>query len=209
MGVENIIGIIRTEDEKLAIKTATTILDAGLKKIEITTNLKTVFDVIPTLKAKYPNAEIGIGSVKSIKQAILAKESTADFVVTPCINPQVITFCRDNKLEIYPGALTPSEIYEASSLGIKNVKIFPANCLPVNFAKSVRGPMPEVELFAVGGVDITNFEEYLQGGYIGIGLSSEIMTFANKHDFLGLENLIKEYINKMRDYENSINNGIK
>ncbi len=77
-------------------------------------------------------------------------------------------------LPFIPGAFTPTEIRTAWAAGATFVKLFPASAVGPSFARELRGPMPEVELIATGGIDATNARQYLDLGAVAVGIGSAI-----------------------------------
>jgi 2-dehydro-3-deoxyphosphogluconate aldolase/(4S)-4-hydroxy-2-oxoglutarate aldolase len=55
---------------------------------------------------------------------------------------------------VFPGALTPNEIYRAWSLGATMVKVFPANVYGPSYFADVKAPLGHIELLACGGVTV-------------------------------------------------------
>ena len=55
------------------------------------------------------------------------------------------------------------------------VKVFPASSLGPSFIRELRGPMPEVETIATGGVDIGNARQFLGAGAVAVGIGSALV----------------------------------
>lgn len=63
---------------------------------------------------------------------------------------------------IVPGAVTPSEIMTALSLGLDTVKFFPANVYGGPSAiKALGAPFGQVKFVPTGGVSAQNLDQYL------------------------------------------------
>ena len=67
------------------------------------------------------------------------------------------------------------EIQNAWNCGADIVKVFPAGFLGLDYLKAVRGPISNVPLMAVGGVDENNVAGFLKAGYCSCGIGSNIM----------------------------------
>ena len=67
------------------------------------------------------------GTVRTREQAEQAVASGARFLVSPMLNEEVASYCRNQSLPYFPGALTPSEIEKAWQAGAAMVKVFPAS----------------------------------------------------------------------------------
>ena len=62
-----------------------------------------------------------------------------------------------------PGALTPTEIVTAWEAGADVVKVFPASALGgAKYLKSVKAPLPQVEMIPTGGVSLATAKEFLE-----------------------------------------------
>jgi 2-dehydro-3-deoxyphosphogluconate aldolase/(4S)-4-hydroxy-2-oxoglutarate aldolase len=72
--------------------------------------------------------------------------------------------------------MTPSEILTAYDAGADFVKVFPAGCLGPSYIKAVRGPIPQVKLMAVGGIDASNAASFLEAGCVGLGVGGKLVS---------------------------------
>jgi 2-dehydro-3-deoxyphosphogluconate aldolase/(4S)-4-hydroxy-2-oxoglutarate aldolase len=78
-------------------------------------------------------------------------------------------------LPFIPGALTPTEIHAAWSVGATFVKLFPASAVGAQAVREMRGPFPEIELIPTGGVDGHNARAFLDAGAVAVGIGSAIV----------------------------------
>jgi len=94
-----------------------------------------------------------------------------------------------------PGALTPTEVQYAWSLGAAVVKLFPAGDMGISYVKSLRGPLNHIPLLAVGGIDENNLRSFLDAGVIGAGIGSNIVknSLIEQDRFSELTVLAKKY----------------
>ena len=91
-------------------------------------------------------------------------------------NEAVADYCRERSLPYFPGALTPSEIERAWTLGATLVKVFPASQMGPGYLSTVKGPLDEVRLMAVGGVTRENVGDYLAAGACAVALGGSIIS---------------------------------
>lgn len=54
------------------------------------------------------------------------------------------------------------------------MKLFPASSAGPNHIRELRGPMPEIELIATGGIDASNARAFLDAGAVAVGVGSAI-----------------------------------
>lgn len=170
-----IIGIMRNIPDKHIEIIAKKYLEAGLTCLEITMNSDNAEKNISALVELYGDElNIGAGTVCSMNDLEKAITAKAQFIVTPIINEEVIKTCVNEKIPIFPGAYTPSEIYKAWSLGAQMIKLFPASDLKPNYIKEVLAPLNHIQLLPTGGMTLENFTNYLSMGAKGVGIGSQL-----------------------------------
>src|SRR4051812_19062543 len=153
------VAIIRTATEEQAIETTRAVVVGGFKIIEITFGVPNAPDVIAALVAEDEDLLIGAGTILTAEDVNAAVNAGAQFLVSPCVLPEMIFAAQERAVVCIPGAFTPTEIYTAHSLGADIVKLFPAVSNGPAYLKSVRGPLPEIPIMPTSGVDITNVAE--------------------------------------------------
>jgi len=169
-------------------------LDSGYHTVEITMNSPSATNTISTIAKRYPELNIGAGTVCNKADLRLALDAGAQFIVMPVINDEVIAICVDNDIPVFPGAYTPTEIYRAWHLGASAVKVFPASQLGPTYIKEVLAPLNDIRLLPTGGVSAKNIGSYFEAGAVGVGMGSSL--FDNKlmeeKDWRTLHNHLKE-----------------
>jgi 2-dehydro-3-deoxyphosphogluconate aldolase/(4S)-4-hydroxy-2-oxoglutarate aldolase len=166
-------------------------IKAGLKYLEITMNTPQADNLIRLFKKEAGSSlVIGAGTVLDRINFNDALAAGAEFIVTPSVNEVVITLCRESKLPVFPGGLTPTEVHKAWSMGAEMVKLFPANLHGPGYIKALRGPFSDIKIMAVGGVDEKNIAEYFKQGANAVAFGGGII----KPEWLHEEkyNLIEE-----------------
>ena len=143
----------------------------GLRNVEITMNSPGAAEQI---RAAAGQLNVGAGTVTSLKRLDEALGAGAKFIVTPTVNPEVIKRCVREKVPVFPGAFSPTEICQAWELGATMVKIFPAETGGVAYLRAIRGPFPQIKLLPTGGVDLQTAGEYLKAGAAGLGVGSPL-----------------------------------
>ncbi|MHA4845929.1 bifunctional 4-hydroxy-2-oxoglutarate aldolase/2-dehydro-3-deoxy-phosphogluconate aldolase [Flavitalea antarctica] len=193
-----VVGIIRNLPAGDILRIATSYADAGMTTIEITLNTPGALQSITDLNAALGDRlNIGAGTVCSMEELDLAISAGAGFIVTPVINEAVIKKCVENRITIFPGAYTPSEIYHAWALGAEMIKVFPATRLGVEYIKDVLAPLNKIKLMPTGGVSLDNCEAYFRAGASGVGMGSNLFPgemIASK-DWVRLEAHFRDYVN--------------
>ncbi|GAB3735287.1 bifunctional 4-hydroxy-2-oxoglutarate aldolase/2-dehydro-3-deoxy-phosphogluconate aldolase [Hymenobacter agri] len=142
--------------------------------------------------AECPDMVLGIGTIYKAAEAEQFIAAGAEFVVQPLATAEVAEVCRAHDIPWLPGALTPTEIYNASELGAAVVKIFPGNLVGPDYVKALRGPMPHIKLMVTGGVEPTreSVSAWFGAGVNAVGMGSQL--FKNADDTAALAASIGE-----------------
>lgn len=159
-----IVGILRGVDPAIALDAARAAARAGLTAVEVTLNSRAPMDVIAALAAELPEVAVGAGTVMTLKDMRDAVDAGARFIVSPHFDREIVTVCVDRDIPVFPGALSPTEVWEAHSAGATMVKLFPAGVLGPAYVRALQGPLPQIDLLVTGGIDATNIAEYLAAG---------------------------------------------
>jgi 2-dehydro-3-deoxyphosphogluconate aldolase/(4S)-4-hydroxy-2-oxoglutarate aldolase len=120
----------------------------------------------------------------------------------PIVNETVIKSCVQQKIPVFPGAYTATEIFNAWSLGAEMVKVFPATSLGPDYFKDIRGPLNQIKLVPVGGINSDNCVDFMRAGASGIGVGSQLFNtkMILEKDWEGLLTHFEFFANKMRSF---------
>ena len=55
------------------------------------------------------------------------------------------------------------------------MKLFPAGDFPMKYIRSLKGPFDGTEYVAVGGVNLDNARDFIENGFAGVGIGSNLM----------------------------------
>lgn len=136
--------------------------NAGINCAEITFRTACAKDAIKLACEKYPEMNIGAGTVINKTQCKEAIKAGAKFIVSPGLSVDAAKVCKKNNIPYYPGCVTPTEIIQALELGITTVKFFPANVYGgLKALKALAAPFPQIKFIPTGGVDRSNIDEFL------------------------------------------------
>lgn len=170
-----IVGIIRGNTFEEIKEILPVFIDAGLSTIEITLNTPAATEIIRYATEQYAGElNIGAGTVCSEDDLERALGAGAQFIVTPIINDAVIKSCVKAGIPIFPGAFTPTEIYQAWELGATMVKVYPATSLGASYIKDVKAPLDKIKLLPTGGVNKDNLAEFMKAGADGLGIGGQL-----------------------------------
>ena len=119
-------------------------------------------DAIALACEKFPDMNVGAGTVINGEQCVDALNAGAKFIVSPGLSVEVAEICKANGVPYYPGCVTPTEIMQALDMGITTVKFFPANVYGgLKALKALSAPFPQVKFIPTGGVNRENLDEFL------------------------------------------------
>ena len=143
-------------------KILTALKNYGINCAEITFRTACAEEAIAYACEKYPDMNIGAGTVINAEQCEKALKAGAKFIVSPGLSVAVANVCKEKGVPYYPGCVTPTEIMQALELGITVVKFFPANIYGgLKAMKALSAPFPQVKFIPTGGVDKNNIDEFL------------------------------------------------
>ena len=172
-----IIPVIRAESADAALAVVDALASAGLAVAEITMTVPGAIGVIASVARRFGDRVlVGAGTVTDAATAEAAFAVGAAFIVTPCLVPEVIDTARREDVPVIPGALTPTEIFEAFRRGGDMVKVFPVqNVGGAAYLRALRGPFPTIPLVPTGGVTLDNVREMFDAGAAAIGVGGELI----------------------------------
>ncbi len=168
--------------------------DGGVRIVEYTNRGEAALENFGILR-KFTDKELaglqlGIGTVKSKKQAKEYIKAGADFVVCPSINEEVGEVVEKHELLWIPGCMTPTEIAAAENAGAQIVKIFPGNLLGPSYITAIKDLFPGLRFVVTGGVEAEakNLKAWFDAGVVGVGMGSKLVTkdMIAKGDYEGM-----------------------
>lgn len=160
--MENRIPLVVIHDISETDAVCKRLLEKGLHTAEITFRTACAREAIAYAVKKYPQMEIGAGTVINEEQCRQAIEAGAKFIVSPGLGKDIAKVCRKHDVPYYPGCVTPTEIMKALGLGLTVLKFFPASVYGgIKALKALSGPFPQVKWIPTGGVNADNEAEYL------------------------------------------------
>lgn len=190
-------GIVRGISDSDVEPLVEAVVSAGLETMEITMNTPGAASLIKkAVKSSAGRLFIGAGTVLGMDDLKQALASGAAFIVTPVLVADVTTYCAKNKIPIFPGALTPSEIYAAWNAGASMVKVFPSGFLGPGYFTEIKGPFADIKLLACGGVRPENMKEYFKAGADAVSFGASVFRkdLLDKKDYVTITGLVRRYI---------------
>jgi 2-dehydro-3-deoxyphosphogluconate aldolase/(4S)-4-hydroxy-2-oxoglutarate aldolase len=171
-----LVPVLRAESEAQALALADAIAAGGVTVLEVTMTVPGAIRVMRRLAEDRPDILIGAGTVLDPETARMCILEGAQFVVSPALKLSTIDMCHRYGIAVLPGALTPTEIVTAWEAGADVVKVFPASSLGgAKYLKSVKAPLPQVELIPTGGVSLSTAAEFLEAGAFALGVGADLV----------------------------------
>lgn len=158
-----IIPVVKLADpENNAKHLANALIKGDVNVIEITFRADGADTAIRIIKNAYPNMLVGAGTVLSIDQVDKAIKSGADFIVSPGFDPELVDYCCQKEICIYPGCATATEYQMALKRNLEVIKFFPAEENGgLKKIKALSGPFPMFKVMPTGGITLKNLDEYI------------------------------------------------
>lgn len=178
----NIIAILRGITPAECSDVCDVLISAGIDKIEVPLNSPDPFKSISKMVKSYgQDATIGAGTVLQVDQVRRLSNLGAAMVVSPDCNTDVITTTKNFGMASYPGCFTATECFSAIRAGADGLKLFPSFLLGTKGLSALHAVLPgQVPVFAVGGVDASNFADWRKAGALGFGIGTALYVPGDK-----------------------------
>lgn len=151
--------IERVED---ALPIARSLMDGGIKVLEVTLRTQAALAVIEIIAREIPDAYVGAGTVTNREQLKAVTDAGAKFAISPGLTADLLSAGRDGSIPLIPGISNISDLMKANDAGYDHLKFFPAEAAGgVKALKSIGGPFPKTVFCPTGGIGLNNYKEYL------------------------------------------------
>jgi 2-dehydro-3-deoxyphosphogluconate aldolase/(4S)-4-hydroxy-2-oxoglutarate aldolase len=172
-----IVPVVRAASSDEALAAVEAIRAGGITVLEITMTVPGAVKIIKSLSLQTgDDALIGAGTVIDSDMARACVDAGARFIVSPALDVPTIETCRILDVPIFPGALTPTEVLTAWKAGADAVKVFPANAVGgATYLKSLKAPLPQIELIPTGGVSLENIGDFIRAGALAVGVGADLV----------------------------------
>jgi 2-dehydro-3-deoxyphosphogluconate aldolase/(4S)-4-hydroxy-2-oxoglutarate aldolase len=172
-----IVPVVRAASAAHATQAVDAVQAGGIPVVEITMTVPDAISLIRQLVKQHGDRVlIGAGTVLNAEQANACLDAGAEFLVSPGLSTGVLEAAKQRARLAIPGALTPTEIMNASSHGARVIKVFPCGNLGgAKYLKALRGPFPGLSLIPTGGVNASNAAEFIAAGAFALGVGSELV----------------------------------
>ena len=148
--------------ERDAAPLAKALCEGGVPVAEVTFRAAGADKAIELMKQACPDMLVGAGTVLTTAQVDAAAKAGAEFIVTPGLDPDLVKYCQEIGMPIFPGCTTPTDYHTAYKLGLEVLKFFPAEQSGgLSKIKAMSAPFPMFKVMPTGGISLKNLKEYL------------------------------------------------
>ena len=158
--------VVAIESVDDAQRLADALIAGGIPCAEITLRTDAGIAVIESLSSR-SDFLVGAGTVHNAEKAKAVTDVGSKFVVAPGFNPKTVAWCVDNKVPVFPGTSSPTDLELALEFNLEVVKFFPAEAMGgVKTLKAFHGPYRSLRFMPTGGVSTANLADYLNLPYV-------------------------------------------
>ena len=148
--------------ERDAAPLAKALCEGGVPVAEVTFRAAGADTAIKLMKEACPDMLVGAGTVLTTEHVDKAIAAGAEFIVTPGFDPEIVKYCVEKNMPIYPGCTTPTDYHAALKFGLEVLKFFPAEQSGgLAKIKAMSAPFPMFKVMPTGGIGLNNLKEYL------------------------------------------------
>ena len=157
-----VVPVVVLDDAEDAAPLAEALVKGGLPCAEVTFRTEAAEESIRIMSEKYPEMLVGAGTVLTTEQVDRAVAAGAKFTVSPGFDPEIVDYCMEKNIPVFPGCVSPSEVAQAVKRGLKVVKFFPAEQAGgLAMLKAMAAPYTMLKFMPTGGINTKNLKEYL------------------------------------------------
>ncbi len=197
---EKVFAVLRLKDTSRIEDIVNTIIENGIKIIELTLNSGNAFDAMHRIGHNCSPCLLGAGTVLGYESAAQAIEHGAKFLVSPVTDLDMLAVGNEIGVTTMAGALTPTEAWQAFGAGADFVKLFPLAGLGPQFIKAIRGPMDFIRYVPTNGVTVENVNEWFEAGASAVGIGSSLVSDADvtKGDMSVIADRVKRVVDSIK-----------
>lgn len=156
-----------TNPERDARPLADALCEGGLPVAEVTFRAAGADMAIRLMKEAHPEMLVGAGTVLTTEHVDKALAAGAEFIVTPGFDGELVQYCQEKGIAIFPGCTTPTDYHAAYKFGLEVLKFFPAEQSGgLAKIKAMNAPFPMFKVMPTGGISLKNLKEYLSAPVI-------------------------------------------
>jgi 2-dehydro-3-deoxyphosphogluconate aldolase / (4S)-4-hydroxy-2-oxoglutarate aldolase len=195
-----VVAVVRADSREEALHISEACIEGGITGIEVTFTVEGADEVIKELTAAYrsnSSVVVGAGTVLDATTARIAILAGAKFVVSPSFDEETAKLCNLYQVPFMPGCMTITEMKRALEAGVDIIKLFPGNAFGPDFIKSVKAPLPQVNIMPTGGVSLENVDQWIKNGCVAVGIGGNLVAPAKTGDYGKIKDLARQYVDRV------------
>jgi len=171
-----VVAVLRAQQTSDYEPVVDALVRGGVRSIELTLSSPEALQKLPELRTRFgADAEFGMGTVTNSGQAEAALDAGAEFLVTPVNIDEVTRLAVERGIPVFPGGLTPTELFAGWTAGATAVKLFPASTVGPGYLSQLRGPFPDIEVVPSGGISIDDAAAWIRAGALAVSLGGPLL----------------------------------
>jgi 2-dehydro-3-deoxyphosphogluconate aldolase/(4S)-4-hydroxy-2-oxoglutarate aldolase len=171
-----IVPAVRLYSYEDALFAAAAVSEAGIPIVEVTMTVPGAIELISELVRSQPDLVVGAGTVFDTDTARRCVDAGVKFLTSTGLDFEIVEVAHKERVLIFPGVLTPTEVHAAQKAGCEIVKVFP--CSQVggpSYIRALKAPFPKMHLIASGGVTQTNAADFILSGAAALGIGGDLI----------------------------------
>ena len=152
------------------------LVEAGVQHVEIAWIEHPGWsDLVIATRSRHPRLSLGAASITQQTALQQVAQLGFGYAMSPLLDRGLQQTAKQLDFLLVPGVMTPSEIRQASDLGCRLVKLFPASVLGRSFYRQIAAPMGNLPfMIAAGGLRARDLHPWLDAGYDAIALGRTV-----------------------------------
>jgi len=164
-----VLPVMVIDELDFAVPLAKALVEGGIHLHEVTLRTECALEAIERIGTECPEAIVGAGSVMNGEDMRKAVAKGANFVLSPGISADLCETALALKVPFIPGVMSASDVMLGLEYGFSLFKFFPAEAAGgIPMLASLNGPFPNVRFCPTGGINESNFENYLSLDYVPV-----------------------------------------
>ena len=163
--------------ERDAAPLAKALCAGGVPVAEVTFRAAGADKAIKLMREACPEMMVGAGTVTTTAHVDATIAAGGQFIVTPGFDPEIVAYCQEKGIPVYPGCTTPTDYHAALKFGLELIKFFPAEQSGgLAKIKAMAAPFPQFKVMPTGGISLKNLADYIKAPVIAACGGSYMVT---------------------------------
>ena len=157
-----VLPVVTARDVDSTVLLARALQRGGMTAIEITLRTHSAMEARFAGKREVPGLRVAAGTVNTPAELEQVVDAGVELALSPGATSALLRAAADAPLDFVPGVASASEVMNAQEHGFSICKLFPATTLGGEaMLKSLGGPFPEVLFCPTGGLNPSNYRQFL------------------------------------------------